>query len=449
MTAIILGMHRSGTSLVASMLQAMGIHMGDELLGPSLANPGGHFEDVDFYHANRAMIDAAGGAWDVPPKRETLDAVGRQFEQDRQALVDRKNRAHAFWGWKDPRTTLTAHLWHPHLTAPRYIVVRRDRADVIASLENRDGPGDWGALVDQYQAALDAFVANVGAPVFRVRYEDLTHPKAAPRRVQNLAQFLGLGSDAVERALDCIEWRDSWGFGSVAFGVPYFRPRAGFWLSWSLFWAAQGYEPGDWMLNNDKTPMGERLPLAHNWLMRSFLANATQDTLCIMEDDHIWHPDQLRRMRFKPENQRFDIVCASYINRRSGGSAVPLPVGWDIPPEYADNYGAVFHLDDIATTGTQAYDGAAFGFALIRRWVLEEMLGDEDDEHFQWAELIGEGSPDVPFFYKTAQMGAKSGVDRDNHIGHVGEKVYNVNEYHEWFDRNKHALKAQSEGNDG
>lgn len=36
---IVLGMHRSGTSTMALILQQLGVHMGDQLLGSSPANP--------------------------------------------------------------------------------------------------------------------------------------------------------------------------------------------------------------------------------------------------------------------------------------------------------------------------------------------------------------------------------------------------------------------------
>ncbi|MBM4059289.1 MAG: chromosome partitioning protein ParA, partial [Planctomycetes bacterium] len=47
---VVVGMHRSGTSLVASLCQAAGIDMGTDLLGPHPGNGAGHFEDLEFLH---------------------------------------------------------------------------------------------------------------------------------------------------------------------------------------------------------------------------------------------------------------------------------------------------------------------------------------------------------------------------------------------------------------
>ena len=45
---IIAGMHRSGTSLTASLFQSLGVNIGEKLLGPELGNIRGHFEDIAF-----------------------------------------------------------------------------------------------------------------------------------------------------------------------------------------------------------------------------------------------------------------------------------------------------------------------------------------------------------------------------------------------------------------
>ena len=49
--AIVVGMHRSGTSVVAQWLSRSGLFIGDSLLGPNVGNEQGHFEDADFLTA--------------------------------------------------------------------------------------------------------------------------------------------------------------------------------------------------------------------------------------------------------------------------------------------------------------------------------------------------------------------------------------------------------------
>ena len=52
-TVVVLGMHRSGTSMTSAILEKLGINMGDETLGPLETNPIGHFEDRMFLELNK------------------------------------------------------------------------------------------------------------------------------------------------------------------------------------------------------------------------------------------------------------------------------------------------------------------------------------------------------------------------------------------------------------
>ncbi|MEM7034937.1 MAG: chromosome partitioning protein ParA, partial [Chloroflexota bacterium] len=64
---IITGMHRSGTSLVANVLQQGGLNIGQNLLGPGHGNLRGHFEDQDFFHFHDSVLNRMGESW-LPQK---------------------------------------------------------------------------------------------------------------------------------------------------------------------------------------------------------------------------------------------------------------------------------------------------------------------------------------------------------------------------------------------
>ena len=53
---IVAGMHRSGTSIVASLLSALGVDIGQRLLPPDKGNPRGYFEDIDFLEFQRRVL---------------------------------------------------------------------------------------------------------------------------------------------------------------------------------------------------------------------------------------------------------------------------------------------------------------------------------------------------------------------------------------------------------
>ena len=60
----ITGMHRSGTSLLANLLNQAGLSLGEKLLGPMDSNPKGHFEDYDFLKFHKELLAFNRQTWD-------------------------------------------------------------------------------------------------------------------------------------------------------------------------------------------------------------------------------------------------------------------------------------------------------------------------------------------------------------------------------------------------
>ena len=62
---VVLGMHRSGTSLATRGLECLGVELGEDLLGPSTPeNPEGFFEDVALLELSERVLDVLGLGWD-------------------------------------------------------------------------------------------------------------------------------------------------------------------------------------------------------------------------------------------------------------------------------------------------------------------------------------------------------------------------------------------------
>jgi len=101
---VVVGMHRSGTSLTASILGSSGLHLGERLMPAGHGNAEGHFEDLEFVQLHRAALQALGHhpeGWD----EVVLDDMPDVLEAKARALVDARS-SRPLWGWKDPRTTL-------------------------------------------------------------------------------------------------------------------------------------------------------------------------------------------------------------------------------------------------------------------------------------------------------------------------------------------------------
>jgi len=140
---LILGMHRSGTSYLARLMQAMGVFIGDDLVGPKKGNPRGHFEAVPMLELHQKLIRAR-----LPEDRRAFDdgmlvqeALGADLspaERDEAKAVIAAMQKDGYWGWKEPRTCLFLSLWKELLPESRSVIVYRHPLEVHQSLLRRE-----------------------------------------------------------------------------------------------------------------------------------------------------------------------------------------------------------------------------------------------------------------------------------------------------------------------
>ena len=141
MVVCITGMHRSGTSMIARLLNLCGLYLGDEaeLIRAAEDNPEGFWENRNFVDLNDEILSKLNGAWDVPPKLrqgwETSPEV-LPLKNQAQELVERFE-GHKYWGWKDPRTSITLPFWQQLIPDLKVIVCMRNPLDVARSLARR------------------------------------------------------------------------------------------------------------------------------------------------------------------------------------------------------------------------------------------------------------------------------------------------------------------------
>src|SRR5450759_4173241 len=118
---VVAGMHRSGTSFLASLLRRGGCRMGEMLLPGDANNRPGYFEDLEFLNLNRRML-----AETVP-----TDAPGARC----LVRTASDNRARGCGGWKDPRTSVLLDFWNARVPDARYVFVYRSPWDVADSTQ--------------------------------------------------------------------------------------------------------------------------------------------------------------------------------------------------------------------------------------------------------------------------------------------------------------------------
>lgn len=145
---IIIGMHRSGTTMLSSILETLGIFMGAK---KEINN-----EAIFFIKINDWIMRQFNASWDQPYNMNFLDdkiinqitnAIIRPLKDIRAMeylglryyLKYRDIRKLDFpWGWKDPRTTFTIDIWKKIFPHAKILHIYRNPIDVAESLRKRE-----------------------------------------------------------------------------------------------------------------------------------------------------------------------------------------------------------------------------------------------------------------------------------------------------------------------
>jgi hypothetical protein len=150
MPVIIVGMHRSGTSMLTRMLNLAGLQLGrnEHLMQPAFDNPEGFWENLEFVHINELLLHAFGGTWSAPPDWPKGWVGDSRLTEIRQAAaaLPAKLQLHEPWGWKDPRTTVTLPFWLSLWPEARIVVCVRNPLEVACSLAQRNRWTLWTGL---------------------------------------------------------------------------------------------------------------------------------------------------------------------------------------------------------------------------------------------------------------------------------------------------------------
>ena len=140
-TYIVLGAPHSATSFIAKCLEDAGVSMG--------SNMAKLYQDSNFVYINQQMIRQAGGRWNKPPSEKKILAI--DLSQRIVKLIKWKKKK--FWGFKDPRTSLTAKAYFPHLDGDAYLICCFRKPDkVVKSFGGNKGVNR--KLIDRYNRSI-------------------------------------------------------------------------------------------------------------------------------------------------------------------------------------------------------------------------------------------------------------------------------------------------------
>lgn len=196
---IIIGMHRSGTSILARILEELGLFVGYK------KNERNN-EALFFYKLNEWMLDQGNATWDNP---HNFDFINNFFKKEIVRVLNfhlkgfRRIEYLGFknflkykdirnldfpWGWKDPRNTFTIDIWKELFPNAKILHVYRNPVDVAESLRKREFE-----IQKRYKRDIGKTVKEI-LLIGKVGYQNSIS-------AQNLYEGIQLWQEYVEKAL--------------------------------------------------------------------------------------------------------------------------------------------------------------------------------------------------------------------------------------------------------
>lgn len=175
---VVLGMHRSGTSLLAAALECLGVSYGERLIGPRPDNPKGFWEDRDVVSLNDALyavLDGFSSSLGFDEQRLLSNPECSDIQARIELLVSARMNEYAVYGIKDPRMPRLMEVWRPVLegvgSRVDYLIPLRNPLSVAASLAARDGFSIRKGLLLWYEHMYRILTFSRGRKVVFVDYD--------------------------------------------------------------------------------------------------------------------------------------------------------------------------------------------------------------------------------------------------------------------------------------
>ena len=145
---IIVGMHRSGTTMITKMLEGLGLFMGKQQEKNA--------ESLYFYHINNWIFRICYARADMPHNVRYLNPTTKQILLQSMEYQLQSSRRYVYlgwkhfftykniknldipWGWKDPKNTFTYDLWKEIFPQAKVIHIYRNPIDSVSSFIHRD-----------------------------------------------------------------------------------------------------------------------------------------------------------------------------------------------------------------------------------------------------------------------------------------------------------------------
>ncbi len=198
---VVVGMHRSGTSVITRGLETLGFALGSELMpAHEEINAKGFFEDERLVAINERVLEKAGGLWRRTTRLDLSGVEGERFVEERldaAKILTSELTAHGRFAFKDPRSSVTLPFWQSVFSAigtnEGYVIAVRNPLAAARSLDRHlRVPPFKGALL-WAQHLLDSLRDTADRPRVIVSYERFIQDPS--RELSRMAEVLGRSGD--------------------------------------------------------------------------------------------------------------------------------------------------------------------------------------------------------------------------------------------------------------
>ncbi|MDY7094115.1 MAG: sulfotransferase [Acidobacteriota bacterium] len=203
---IILGVDRSGTSLVASMVAAWGAYEGadDGMSQGDDANPEGYWEYGALKPLNNELLEGEKVSHWHPTFRMLVKerASDPVMSEKAKRLITGMESANSPWFWKEPDVCVTLPFWKQLWKDPLYVITVRNPHDTAVSWKKFILPDE---MQDQYplmtanllrwQFYLLSILAEVDAAKEKIFIQYETLLKSPREEAEKLDRFLSAGCE--------------------------------------------------------------------------------------------------------------------------------------------------------------------------------------------------------------------------------------------------------------
>lgn len=192
----VLGMHRSGTSVVTAAVASLGINAGNRLLEATPDNPKGYFEDAEVVSTNMQLLEHYQLRWDGILLNHNLDvdSLPAHLSAAMESILQRLSSEADSFVLKDPRFALLLPLWLKKCQKLcfqiKYVFAFRAPAATVQSLINRDAMNLQHALCFWISNTFQNIEYVLGQQAIIIEYERLL--STPDIEIERLKAFLQL-----------------------------------------------------------------------------------------------------------------------------------------------------------------------------------------------------------------------------------------------------------------